>query len=365
MIALTFLNILKEFTNMVSIEKIAEEANVSLMTVSRTLNPRYVDKVKAATRERILEICKKYDYSPKYSARSLASGKTFTVGLVMNDFASGLTSPTMSIVIDAVIKELEKHSYSLNMIHCPGDTLEEMNEKLLNIVFSKRVDGFLFLSEMLTDNSVEKLRKTNIPGIILCMPSSRTLQDNISYVYIDNNPAIYDTVDHLKKIGVKKVAYINAVNLRNYCVDRAESFRRELLNAGIKFEQVNYDYKYKHLKAISDSFDWTLKNWQELQMHDAYIFSNDLMAIGGLKAIELKGLVAGRDKAVVGFDNMEENINYMSSNPVMTTIAPPLCDLGKECAGLLIRKINSSELRSIRLALPSKLIIRSSTMFNK
>jgi len=350
---------------MISIDKIAKEAKVSSMTVSRVFDPRHANKVRATTRERILGICKKHDYSPKYSARSLASGKTFTVGLVLNDFASGLSSPTLNLVIDSIIKELEKHSYSLNMIYCPGKNLDEMNDKILEIVYSKRVDGFLFFGEMLTQNSIEKLKNTSIPAVIVSMPSSRTLQEHVSYVHADNHPATRAAVAHLKNIGVKKLACIDVVSSNNFCVERTELFHREAEVAGLSTKNFICDYRYKHVQAIHNSFEWTLKNWKELEEYDAYVFSNDLMAIGGVKAIESKGLVIGRDKAIIGFDNIEENINYFTDEPVITTIAPPHWDLGKETAKLLTEQISSNSRKSIRLALPSKLIIRRSSLIPK
>jgi DNA-binding LacI/PurR family transcriptional regulator len=346
---------------MISIEKIAKEAKVSSMTVSRVLDPRHVNKVKPSTRERVMSICKKHDYSPRYSARSLASGKTFNVGLVLNDFASGLTSPTMSLVIDSIIKELEKHSYSLNMIYCQGDSIDEMNERLISIIYSRRVDGFLLFGEMLTDASVEKLKKTSIPAVILSMPSSRTLQENISYVYADNTPATYDAVNHLKSIGIEEAVYISSVNIGNYCIDRADMFDTVALDYGLKIERLTCDYKYRHLKAIYDSFSWVNRNWKLLEKRDAYVFTNDLMAVGGIEALKLKGIIPGKDKAIIGFDNIEENANYGNSEPVLTTIAPPLADLGKESAKLLLKQIQNNEVKSLRLGLPSRLIIRQST----
>jgi len=346
---------------MISIDKIAKKAKVSAMTVSRVFDPRYTDKVRATTRERVLGICKKYDYSPKYSARSLASGKTFNVGLVLNDFTSGLTSPTLSLVIDSIIKELGKYSYSLNMIYCPGNNMDEINDKILDIVYSKRVDGFLFFGEMLTKNSIEKLKKTSTPAVIVSMPSSRTLQEHVSYIHTDNHPATRDTVDHLKNIGAKKIVCIDVISSNNSCVDRTELLNREAKDAGLHTKNIICDYRYKHLQAIHDSFEWTLRNWEELKEYDAYVFSNDLMAIGGVKAIETKGLVIGRDKAIIGFDNIEENVNYFTNEPIITTIAPPHRNLGKETAKLLIKQIGSNERKAIRLGLPSKLIIRRSS----
>lgn len=346
---------------MISIEKIAKEANVSSMTVSRVLDPRRVDKVKASTREKVLTVCRKHDYSPRYSARSLASGKTFTVGVILNDYTSGLSSPTLSLVLDSIIKELEKHSYSLNMIYCPGENLDEINEKLLGIVYSRRVDGFLFFGEMLTQNSIEKLKKTSIPTVICSMPSSRTLQEHLSYVYSDNQPATRDAIVHLKNIGINKLACVDIVSAVNSCVERMGLFHKEAEKAGLFAKNIICDYKYRHLQAIHNSFEWVLENWKTLDEYDAYVFSNDLMAIGGVKAIESKGLVPGRDKVVVGFDNIEENVNYFTDEPVITTIAPPHVDLGKEAVKLLIEQITSNERKVVRLALPSKLIIRRSS----
>jgi DNA-binding LacI/PurR family transcriptional regulator len=346
---------------MISIEKIAKEANVSSMTVSRVFDPRHVNKVKASTREKILGICKKHDYSPRYSARSLASGKTFSVGLVLDNFASGLSSPTMSQVINSIVKGLEKYSYNLNMIHCSLENLNDMNEKILETVYSRRVDGLLFFGELLTEHSVEKLRKSRIPAAILSLPSSRTLQEHISYVYADNYPATYDLVAHLKDIGVRDIAYLNVITKANACVDRTELFHREAEAAGLNSKSIICDYRNRFLRMMFDSFEWTLENWEKIKKYDAYVFSNDLMAIGGLKAMESKGLIAGRDKALAGFDNIEENINYFAAKPVITTIAPPHQELGEMVVKLLMEQINGNERRAIRLSLPSKLIIRSST----
>ena len=91
---------------MLSIKEISKQTGFSTATVSRALDPRYSGKVKASTRQRIMALCDEYQFRPKFSAQALASGKTYTVGLISEDLESMINSPTFSQFVSFLAQEI-------------------------------------------------------------------------------------------------------------------------------------------------------------------------------------------------------------------------------------------------------------------
>lgn len=347
---------------MLSIKEISLKTGFSVATISRVFDVRYVDKVKKETRDKILSVCSQYDYQPKASAKALASGKTFTIGLVLASIEKDFASPFLAQFHSSLARELRSNSYYFNFIPVPDDRPELIDSELLKTFHSCGVDGFITGSSMIGHSSLRELLAKKFPVVAITMPSSKNLDADVSEVYIDNRPGTIGLIKHLTGLGHRRIAYIKGYSDSDF---RFSLFKSIACEAGIDFTDRDLfamrGINTGNMQTIYTTYKEILSNWDLLKNHTAWVCGNDLMAIGVLNAMKTKGVIPGKDIAVAGYDNIEENSNYICSEPELTTIAPPIHQMGVESAHLIL-KLCSDRNAVCKTVLETKLIIRKSTI---
>src|SRR5215510_14142804 len=118
-----------------SISDVARESGVSIFTVSAVVNNK--SHVGKHLRERVEEAIRKLNYRPNLIARSLIKQKTQTIGMIVPDIAN----PFFPMVVRGAEDAAQKHGY--NLLLCNSDDILEKEEKALELLLSKRVDGIL------------------------------------------------------------------------------------------------------------------------------------------------------------------------------------------------------------------------------
>ena len=345
---------------MLSISEIAIKAKVSKATVSRALCSNTKDIVKPETRKRILEICKTHNYLPMSSARALASGKTQTIGLVLSDIEKDFASPYLSEIISSLVFSLKGFNYGLKLIMIsPQENPLKSDEEVLATLHSRSVDGFVLGSGILGDQTLEELKRLEIPALTLYSPSDNPPKEMIHRVGINNAPATLELVQHLRFCGHENVAYIKRRKIER-------SFRSELFAAtarkeGLKSDEIEVSLTKNPIQTISATRSSISMNWEHLKKYSAWVFENDLMALGALDIMREKGVTIGRDIAIAGYDNIEENANYYCERPILTTIAPPRKQLGELTGQLLMELIETPKKVYESRFLLSRLIVRETT----
>ncbi len=347
---------------MFSIKEISEELGVSTATVSRALDPRYSDKVKPTTRTRIMALCEAHNYRPKFSARALASGKTYTIGMIAPDVERTISSSNISQVISSMSEELKKFHYHLSILPIASDEPAEIDREIIHTFYSSQVDGFVLHSHIVGTLTLQELARHNFPVVVFSTPSNTPQQQlSASSVWVDNRAGYNELAAHLKQQRRHKIAYIgfqnNTVRRRRDCIDA-------LRQAGLSFADSDcFLYPLPELTAdnMLATYRYLQADWETLRHYDTWIMSNDYMARGACFFLEDRGFRPGDEIAVIGYDNLEGSQASRHLRPFITTVNPKLPELGITCARLLLEQIDGARGDYREVAIQSELIVRNSS----
>ena len=181
----------------VTIYDVAREAGVSMATVSRVVNGN--KNVKENTRKKVLEVIDRLDYRPNAVARGLASKKTTTVGVVIPDITNTYFS-TLAKGIDDIAE-----MYKYNIVLANSDEDDEKEVSVVNTLFSKQVDGVIFMGYHLTEKIRSEFSRSRTPVVLA---GTVDVEHQLPSVNIDYKHATIDAVCHLLKRN-KKIAFIS------------------------------------------------------------------------------------------------------------------------------------------------------------
>lgn len=330
---------------MATIKDVAQRADVSITTVSHTING--TRRVSDGLRERVLKAMRELDYRPNVLARSLRVGQTQTIGLVIPD-SSNLFFAEMARAIEDIGYQ---HGYSVILCNSDGNT--EKQRRYIQTLVDKQVDGIIFISsgdsgedlQYLLDNRIEiVVVDRDVPGV----------QTDI--VLVDNELAGYQATRYLIDLGHRRIALILGPSNLTPSAHRADGFRRALLEAGLA---PNPQYEVPGDFQIEGGEKAALR-LLSLTPHPTAVFvCNDMMAIGVIRATRCLGLRLPEDLSVVGFDDIAL---ARATYPALTTMAQPVSEMARIATGLLLDRLSgliSGEPRQ-RIMLPAQLIVRDS-----
>jgi len=324
---------------------VAEKAGVSANTVSRVINNK--PDVNPKTRKRILKIINKLNYTPNLLAKSLKTGKTKTIGVIV----SNLYNPFFSQVLCGIDEILNGKEYSI--IICNSNNDYNREEKAIVTLIQKRVDGILITPVGEKSLDIAYMQKTKVPFVLIMSHFKTT---NTDYVGFNDKIGSFQATQHLISRGHRKILYLGGPSYFSLAKERLYGHKKALVTHGIKVDQKllkeivnpNMEEGYKIVKKIlSKEFDFT-----------AITTFNDYIAIGTLKAILERNLKVPEDIAIIGYDDIE----FASLSVVpLTTIQLPKYLLGRKAAELLLTKMTERKRKYQRIFLEPNLIIRSST----
>jgi LacI family transcriptional regulator len=331
-----------------TIKDIARLAEVSTATVSMILNNKD-GNISTATREKVLRIVKENNYIPNTMARSLVTRQTKTIGLVIPDIAN----PFFPELARGAEDKASEVGYSI--IYCNTDDDLEKEEKYINMLAEKMVDGIVFTQSAKRTGEVSPIDRGTIPVVLIDrdMESSNVK----GKVLVDNLEGAYKGVKHLIDKGCKKIAFITGALTSNTAKDRLAGYKKALEESGLQ-------YNASYVRAGQYKTQWGLAAIKQMLdeglSFDAVFCGNDLIAISVIKALKNNGYNIPADIAVVGFDDI-----YMASvvEPGLTTVKQPIYEMGYKAVELLIEVLEKPEkgIEQKKIILDTELIIRSST----
>lgn len=349
----------------ITIADIAKKAGVNQSTVSRVLNNREGFRISGEGREKILSIAREMNYEIKASAKSLATGKSYNIGIILCDLERNLSSFFLAANLNAFINTVSDKGYSPVIISLKGDRRcerAESDEEILRYIRSERVDGFYILSGMIGPKTLEELERKNIPAV------TKDLYEGIkpgkmNFVWTDEQPGADELALELKNKGHKKVLYfmLSASGVS----ERYEAFKKAIENVGIKFDDKK-DLIIKPPEILGElnnryeASELAEKHIEKILKYSAVVCSSDLVAMGLCDTLKRHGKTPGKDISVAGYDNIEENPNFAVKNPFLTTIKKDLKEEGRQLARILMEHIDNPGLKPEKLYVPTSLIKRKS-----
>lgn len=327
----------------ITIKDVAKAANVSVATVSRVLNKKtnVSDEAVQAVKRAVDEL----GYSPNFLGRDLRKSETKRILAIIASTEQSFYSEVLRGMQDAAYLE----GYDVLIATTRDDPDHEMH--LLNMLFSKAVDGAVLLAPKLDAEAITDLAKK----FHLAMCLERLEGCEILCVTIDNEKAGYDATNLLLGKGRKRIGLITTKVRSQSSIDRENGYKRALTEAGIGVDESlifygNYDYE-----TGIEGCEVLMK----LENRPDAVFSiSDTISIGAMTYAIQHGIKVGDDVLFFGFDNIAYSHMFM---PRLSTVEQPCYLQGRTVIEKLIRNIKSEEQDRTTYKLPHSLILREST----
>lgn len=326
-----------------TLEELAKLAGVSRSTVSRVFTG---GSVREETRQRVLEVARRTNYRPNMAARSLASGRSGVVGVVMHAEPSVLfQDPYFALLLHGITDALSEHATGM-MMWFGNRSKEQTLDQILGIGL---IDGVVVTADHLIDPLVDGLLASDLPTVLI---GHRRDDLSASYVDIDNVTAAYNLTNHLITLGRRRVGHITGIRSTVAGEDRLEGYLRAVKGIGLGMELVHEgDFGgaggYLGAKALIE------------RGVDAIFCANDATAQGALDAIREMDLIVPEDIALAGFDDLDFAAQM---DPPLTTVRQGIHLQGVQAAKTLCQLIDDPESGPRRVLLPTELVIRQSTV---
>ncbi|MBI4902076.1 MAG: LacI family DNA-binding transcriptional regulator [Acidobacteria bacterium] len=327
----------------VSIKDIARLARVSHSTVSRAL--RESPLVNPETAENIRRIAAESGFRASAVARSLATSRTSTIGVVV----TSIDDPFVAEVVKGIEDEAIVHDYSVFLANCHADPDREM--KVVHSFEDRRVDGIVVTASRVGALYGPVLERMRIPIVLL---NNQHPSQFAHSIVIDNFEGSRQAVAHLIELGHTRVAYIGDRFGHGSDSERFSGYRAALDAADVPFQPeliLHGDGKAEGGRLAME------KLLAHRRRPTAVFCYNDMTAIGALKAIRARGLRVPADISLVGFDDLPLSLFV---DPPLTTVHQPKQEMGRMAMQALLKLMAGSEAeQNVRVS--GELLIRQST----
>ena len=327
--------------NPVTLMDVARQAGVSPSTVSRILNG--TAKVSADKRKAVETAIEQMHFEPNQLAQSLKSGRSMTIGIVVQDISSPFFDETLRGVDDG----LKGTGYASVIVSGHWDAQEEAAR--IKLLLARKVDGIILLSGHIADKDV--LHFSHQKPIVA---TGRALQSETAIGFkLDNENGAYLAVRHLIELGHRRIAFVTGPADNSDASERLLGYQRALKSANLEFDAnlvVEGDFhEASGLVAVNRLFDTQ-------QQFSAVFAANDQIAYGVRLSLYRKGIRVPDDISLIGFDDLPGSLY---TTPPLTTIHQPLYDMGLLATTTLLGLISG---KKVDVELPKlELIVRETT----
>jgi len=330
----------------ITLEDIARQAGVSRSTVSRVINDQ--PNVSDAARNRVIEVVHRTGYLPNAAARTLASQRSLMIGLVLPQTVSSFfADPYYPHLTQGIAQACNQKNYTLALFLV--ETKEDEEKIFPRVSRRGLLDGVIVQASHHGDPMMTKLIDSSIPLVF----AGRPFQANhFSFIDIDNVSASYNAVNHLIRLGRKRIATIAGPSHSTVGIDRKAGYVKALKDRGLELDE-----------ALIVEGDFTEAGGYYAMQHllfrkpDAVFAASDIMAYGAMRAVKQANLHIPQDIALIGFDDLPlANASQLS----LTTVRQPVIKFGVAAVELLIDLIENGTEPPRRIILETELIIRES-----
>ncbi|MCD6521155.1 LacI family DNA-binding transcriptional regulator [Candidatus Calescamantes bacterium] len=292
-----------------NIDDIAKLAGVSKATVSRVLNHRPF--VREETREKVWQVIRDMGFSPSIIARNLSLKKSQCIGVILPEIETGFYSELLkSMDLEATLR-----GYFLLVTFSHSARELGWGEKFLH---SGMVEGLIVMMPEVSEVMIKNLMKWGRRVVVLNKKFSKPFVPTLN---VDDVDASYQLVSHLLQHGYETVGIVTGPKENFDSQERLVGYMKALLDHGKKFDP-----------SLVEEGDFTeISGYEAVErmsgrgkLPRAIFFSNDAMAMGGIRWLEKKGIKIPEEVAVAGFDDVE-----LSKHLRLTTVRIPIKEMGK------------------------------------
>jgi LacI family transcriptional regulator len=328
------------------IRTVAALAKVSIATVSRTINgsPAVSDKLS----KRVWQAIEQLNYFPNTHARSLVSGRSKFLGIIVEN----ITNPFFPELIQSFEEIAVAHGYEILFGSSNSDPVILAN--CVRRMLERKVEGVAVLSFGAEEPVIDQLVHHNVPMVLA---EFRLGEGKVSTILMDYNTGIREAVGHLVDLGHTRIAFLAGPHKLHSAITRENDFRTAMAAVGLEIQ-----------KNCIIECDHTLKGgvagFGQLQSlavpPTAIVCSNDMTAIGVLRAAYLKKMRVPEDLSVIGLDDIDFAEFTL---PPLSTIRLSRYDLGQAAFEALRQQIEEPVSAKIQreFLVSTRLVVRGST----
>ena len=331
-----------------TINDIARICGVSKGTVNRALHNK--PGIKLRTKEHILAVVKEHGFYPDYRAKSLATGKTHTIGLLLPN----IVNPAFAAISTLIEREFWQQGYLLNLALSNDDASKE--ERYLQMFMNRKIDGLIIFPVNRDPRGLERMTNAGIPLVIVL----NNLPLEANKVLLDERKAFASVTRYVLSQNHRNILYLDGY--RKY-TDRYNDYINRERYAGIVEALDAYGIDPASVPAVE--FDPSYYDLENLDLLEGYfspkrvsavICFHDRIAVWLMMRLQRAGLSIPDDISVTGFDDIGELQNI---KPGLTTLRNPLSQVAHGAIQLLLEQIKGKTAFS-RLVFDTELIIRES-----
>ena len=335
-----------------NLKELSQQLGLSQTTVSRALNG--YPEVSEKTRRRVLEAAAAHNYSPNNRAKSLATGKTLTIGHVIPvSTKHEMVNPIFADFIAGAGETYARAGYDL-LLSVVADSEEERVYR--DLAHRGTVDGVIVHGPRTADPRIELLLKVGLPFVV--HGRSSDISTEYSWLDVNNRRAFYRAANLLLDLGHRRIALLNGLDHMDFAVRRRLGYSDALEDIGlaadpalIAHDEMTEPFGHAAAAAMLDSN----------APPTAFLVSSVISALGVRRAIEERSMMMGRDVSVVTFDDDLSYFRNLGDVPLFTAVRSSVRQAGRLAAEMLLEQITDPAPKPQSELLEAELMIGQST----
>jgi LacI family transcriptional regulator len=333
-----------------SIHDVARGLNISAATVSYVLNGKAKEKrISPALEKKIVQYVEKHDYRPNSIAKSLRTGKSKVIAMLVE----GIDDPFFSSIARIVEEKMSLKGYK--MFFASTDNDSRLASELIGIFRDAQVDGYIMAPPPDMEKDISSLIDEGFAVVLFDRYFPGLCTDN---VMIDNFKGVYEAMQHFFEMGYRDIGFVTLESGQIQMTERLHGYEKAMKERVVSqcIQKVAFKLRDDQAKMVGEIRDF-LKGNKHLE---AVLFATNYLAISGLEAIKDLKLKIPEDLAVIGFD---DNTHFALFTPPVTAVAQPVRELSEvlveQLMAILNGKAKKDRTRTIKLR--TRLIARGSS----
>jgi DNA-binding LacI/PurR family transcriptional regulator len=335
---------------------VALAAGVSEATVSRVLNG--VGPMREDTKQRVQKVVNELNYHPNAIAQSFARRRSGNLGVILPSVPKVHLFSThyFAEILSGIGEAVQQHGYDLLLLF---RSLEQ-EQDYASLFYSQKVDACIILGandSPKTEKALQQLSEQNLP---FCLINQHYTKHSFNEIDADHVQGSHAAIQHLLGKGYRRIAFLNGDLHYSNSRDRLEGYQLALKEAGIPYDE---DLIFTGNYSRTSGFQAAKLLYARIKDIDAVFAANDRMAIGLMQGLRELGIEAGKDIAIMGYDNSDAA--HLSDMP-LTTVHVPFYEMGHMAAEKLLNQVLNEKIKTIfQEKLSTHLVIRRSCGYSK
>ncbi len=319
----------------ITLADVARESGFSSSTVSIVLNEAPLSRyVAAKTKVLIKETSKRLGYRPDAFARSLRRRRSLTIGIMVFD----ISDPFCTLILKGIQKTLEPTGYLPIIMDAYNEP--KQFERYLEMMLERRLEGLIIVANWLFAD-IEMFGDLERERIPMVMVGRSMSIGSMSSVMVDNEAGGYAALEHLYKLGHRKIAFVRGQVKLSDSSERFSGMMRFAEEVGLKINPslvVDLPNALDPLSSFHQGYRLTKELLAKERAFSAIAAFDDLTAFGVMRALREQGVRVPEQCSVIGFDDVSHAALF---SPGLTTVQQPMEEMGRIAAERVLRGIDA------------------------